>query len=396
MSARTGLDLPPPTPEALAVSEALRRRISDVIAAAGGAIPFRRYMTMALYEPGLGYYSAGAAKLGAAGDFVTAPEISALFGACLARQVAQILGSLGGGGVLEFGAGSGRLARDILLELERLGAPPAAYLILEVSADLRERQRRLLAGLPAALAGRVRWLDALPDDFTGVVIANEVLDAMPVALLRKEGTHAWSELQVGVAASGFCWKAMSLAADSAPAAYLQAVEHEHGALPAGYTTEVCTELGPWFEALAAAVARGAALIVDYGYARSEYYHPDRATGTLLCHYRQRAHADPLVYPGLQDITASVDFTAAAEAAQDAGFAVAGYATQAQFLLSLGLLDLVGERAAADRRREIELAQQVRRLTLPAEMGERFKVLALLRGLEADLEGFRAGDLLHRL
>lgn len=396
MSPRTGLDLPPPSPEALAVSETLRLRISDAIAAAGGAIPFRRYMTMALYEPGLGYYSAGAAKFGAAGDFVTAPEISTLFGACLARQVAQILGSLGGGDVLEFGAGSGRLAGDLLLELERLGAPPAAYLILEVSADLRERQRQLLAGLPAALAGRVRWLDALPDEFSGVVIANEVLDAMPVALLRKEGAHAWSELHVGLAAGEFCWKAMPLAADSALAAYLDAVEREHGALPAGYTTEVCPDLGPWFEAVAAAVDRGAALIIDYGYSRSEYYHPDRATGTLLCHYRQRVHADPLVYVGLQDITASVDFTAAAEAAQDAGFAVAGYAAQAQFLLSLGLLDLVGERAAADRRREIELAQQVRRLTLPAEMGERFKVLALLRGVETCLQGFCAGNLLHRL
>lgn len=396
MSARPGLDLPPPSPEALAVSEALVRRISDAIAAAGGAIPFRRYMTMALYEPGLGYYSAGATKFGAAGDFITAPEISALFGACLARQVAQILGSLGGGDVLEFGAGSGRLARDLLLELERLGAPPATYLILEVSADLRERQRRLLAGLPAALAGRVRWLDALPDDFAGVAIANEVLDAMPVTLLRKGGTHDWSELHVGLAAGGFCWKAMPLGADSALAACIDAIEREHGALPAGYTTEVCADLRPWFEALAAAMARGAALIIDYGYSRREYYHPDRATGTLLCHYRQRAHADPLIYVGLQDITASVDFTAAAEAAQDAGFAVAGYATQAQFLLSLGLLDLVGEIAAADRRREIEVAQQVRRLTLPAEMGERFKVLALLRGVETNLQGFRAGDLLHRL
>lgn len=396
MSARTGLDLPPPPPEARAVSEALGRRIRDAIAAAGGTIPFRQYMTMALYEPGLGYYSAGAAKFGAAGDFVTAPEISALFAACLARQVGQILDDLGGGEVLEFGAGTGRLARDLLLELERLGALPAAYLILEVSADLRERQRQLLAGLPPALAGRVRWLDALPGEFAGVALANEVLDAIPVTLLRKEGVRGWSELHVGLAAGGFCWEATPLTAGTALADYIDSIEREYGPLPPGYTTEVCMELRPWFEALAAAMNRGAALIIDYGYSRREYYHPDRTAGTLLCHYRQRAHADPLVYTGLQDVTASVDFTAAAEAAQDAGFAVAGYTTQARFLLSLGLLDLVGERAAADRRREVELAQQVRRLSLPAEMGERFKVLALLRGVVTGLQGFRAGDLLHRL
>ncbi len=396
MSARTGLDLPPPSPEALAVSEALSRRIRDAIAAAGGAIPFRQYMTRALYEPGLGYYSAGAAKFGAAGDFVTAPEISTLFAACLARQVGQILGDLGGGDVLEFGAGTGRLARDLLLELERLGVLPAAFLILEVSADLRERQRQLLAGLPPALAGRVRWLDALPGEFAGVALANEVLDAIPVTLLRKEGARGWSELHVGLEAGSFCWEATPLSADSALAAYIDSVEREYGQLPPGYTTEVCMDMRPWFVALTAAMNRGAALIVDYGYSRREFYHPDRATGTLLCHYRQRAHVDPLVYVGLQDITASVDFTAAAEAAQDAGFAVAGYTTQAQFLLSLGLLELVGERAGGDRRRELELAQQVRRLVLPAEMGERFKVLALLRGVATSLQGFHAGDLLHRL
>ncbi|MCG3201188.1 MAG: hypothetical protein NFCOHLIN_01053 [Gammaproteobacteria bacterium] len=395
MSARTELDLPPPSAEALAVSGTLAGRISDAIAAAGGVIPFRQYMAMALYEPGLGYYSAGAAKFGAAGDFVTAPEISGLFGACLARQAAQLLGDLGGG-VLEFGAGSGRLAHDLLIELERLGALPDAYLILEVSADLRERQRQLLGGLPPELTGRVRWLDALPDEFAGVALANEVLDAMPVALLRKEAPHAWSELHVGLAAGGFCWKAMPLAADAALAKYIGGVEREYGLLPAGYTTEVCVDLRPWFEALSAVMTCGAALIIDYGYSRREYYHPDRVTGTLLCHYRHRAHADPLKYVGLQDITASVDFTAAAEAAQDASFAVAGYVTQAQFLLSLGLPDLVNERAAGDRRREVALAHQVRRLTLPAEMGERFKVLALLRGVETGLLGLRAGNLLHRL
>lgn len=396
MRAHTGLDLPAPSAEALAVSGTLAARISGAIAAAGGVIPFRQYMAMALYEPGLGYYSAGAVKFGAAGDFVTAPEISGLFGACLARQVAQLLDGLGGGGVLEFGAGSGRLARDLLPELARLGALPDAYLIQEVSADLRERQRQLLGGLPPELAGRVRWLDALPDEFLGVALANEVLDAMPVALLRKEDAHAWSELHVGVAAGDFCWKAMPLAADTALATYIGCVEREYGPLPTGYTTEVCMDLRPWFGALAAVVNRGAALIIDYGYSRRDYYHPDRATGTLLCHYRHRAHADPLKYVGLQDITASVDFTAAAEAAQDAGFAVAGCVTQAQFLLSLGLPDLVGERAAGDRRREVALAHEVRRLILPAEMGERFKVLALLRGVETDLLGLRAGDLLHRL
>jgi SAM-dependent MidA family methyltransferase len=396
LSARTRPDLPPPTPEALAVSAALTRHISAAIVAAGGAIPFQQFMTMALYEPGLGYYSAGATKIGGAGDFVTAPEISPLFGACLARQVAQILEGIGGGEVLEFGAGSGRLAGDLLVELERMDALPEAYCILEVSADLRARQRELLAELSPALAGRVRWLNSLPDDFSGVALANEVLDAMPVALLRKQDAQVWSELHVGLGPEGWCWTAIPLVPAAPLAEYMDMVEREYGSLPAGYTTEVCTGLRPWFTALAAAVTQGGAILIDYGYGRREYYHPDRASGTLLCHYRHRAHADPFLHVGLQDITASVDFTAAAEAAQDAGFVVAGYATQAQFLMSMGLLELLAERTPANRSVEFALAQQVRRLTLPGEMGERFKVLALLRGVRVDLQGFRAGDELHRL
>jgi SAM-dependent MidA family methyltransferase len=388
-------ELPLPSAEAQAVSAALLCRIREAIRDAGGAIGFDRFMQMALYEPGLGYYSAGARKFGAGGDFVTAPEISGLFGQCLARQAAQVLAALGGGDMLEFGAGSGQLAVDVLTELDRLDCLPARYLVLEVSADLRERQRQRLAERLPALAPRVEWLDEMPAGFDGVVLGNEVLDAMPFHRLRKHD-RGWGELTVVDGGDGLRWG--EHLADPPPqlVAGLAAIEGSGGPLAAGYTTELSDAFEPWLRTLAAHVRHGAVILIDYGDSRAEYYRPDRRDGTLLCHYRHRAHGDPLCLVGLQDITASVDFTAVAEAAQDAGFDVAGYCTQAQWLLSLGITELADRETASDVER-LHLAQQVKRLILPGEMGDRFKVLMLLRDLEMPSPiGFNLANSLHRL
>lgn len=388
-------ELPPPAAEALALSRRLAARIQEEIAERGGRIGFARYMELALYEPGLGYYSAGSVKLGREGDFITAPEVSPLFGRCLARQIHQVLATVGGGEVLEFGAGSGRLAADALLELERLGTLPEKYLVLEISADLRERQRRFLEGRIPHLLPRVQWLDTLPVSMRGVILANEVLDAMPVARFRR-AEEGVAELCVGSSDGGFQWAAVPIEASSALAVAIARIHGECDGWPWGYTSEVNLGLAPWFTSLAELLDRGAVLLVDYGYPRREYYHPQRAEGTLLCHYRHRAHGDPFLWPGLQDITASVDFTAAAEAAHEAGLAVAGYTTQAHFLLCLGLTELYAEAVRVEPQRELEFSGQVKRLTLPGEMGERFKVLALTRAIETSLQGFALSNQLGRL
>jgi SAM-dependent MidA family methyltransferase len=391
--------LPPP---ALAVSERLTDRIRAAIDERGGTIAFDQYMRMTLYEPGLGYYSAGAVKFGRDGDFVTAPEVSPLFGRCLARQVRQVLATIDGGDILEFGAGSGRLAADVLAELEGLDTLPGNYLILEVSADLRERQQHLLAERIPRLLARVRWLDTLPDRFRGVVIANEVLDAMPVKRFRWLGDGAL-ELGVGIGEAGFVWKAMPAGTDIPLAAAVARIRADIGLVPGagidwppGYTSEVNLAIGPWIAALAAVLESGAALLIDYGYPRREYYHPQRTEGTLLCHYRHRVHGDPFWQPGLQDITAAVDFTAVAEAAQAAGLAIAGFTTQARFLLALGLTDRLAEQSGRNAPARLELARQARMLTLPAEMGEHFKVLALTRAWNEPLAGFTGVDQTARL
>lgn len=390
-------DLPPPSAAAANLSAELQRRIREEIRNAGQCISFARYMEMALYEPGLGYYSAGATKLGRDGDFITAPEISPLFGRCLARQVAEILEYLGGGAVLEFGAGSGRLAADLLRELDRLHCLPQRYLILEVSADLRERQRRRIETDAPQLLPRVRWLDALPADrFRGAIVANEVLDAMPVERVHKGEDRRWYERCVHDAGHGFEWIDLPVAAGSAMATALARIECDCGSLPNGYTTEINPRLLPWFRGLGAVLSGGAILIIDYGGSRREYYHLQRGDGTLLCHYRHRAHADPFTLIGLQDITAWVDFTAAAAAAHSTGFTVCGYTTQAQFLIALGITDLLAEAGSARPTERFVFAQQVQTLTLPGEMGERMKVLGLTRGMSTALRGFTTANHLHRL
>ena len=384
--------LPVPPEEALAHSRVLTDAIRAEIDAAGGHIPFKRFMELALYAPGLGYYSAGSEKIGAEGDFVTAPEISPLFSRCLARQCEQVIRRLGRGVILEPGAGTGVMAADMLLELERRGALPEAYWILEPSAELQRRQKQTLEARTPRLMDRINWLESLPArPFDGVILANEVLDAFPFDRIRIEGGEVY-ELHVAWEDGRFAWR--SLPADQALRDYAGAIL-DIQSLPDGYTSEVNRSVQPFIASLADVLDRGVILLVDYGYPRAEYYHPQRIDGTMLCHYRHRVHADPFVYLGLQDITASVDFTTVAEAASAAGLAVAGFTTQAHFLLGCGL-DAMREGDDGDQKALLEYARQVKLLTLPAEMGERFKAMGLGRGFDEPLAGFSLNDQRHRL
>lgn len=378
------------------MSRRLCEQVRTAIAEAGGALSFARYMELALYSPGLGYYSAGSHKFGAPGDFITAPEASPLFARCLARQCQQVLAALGGGTLLEFGAGSGVLALELLLELERLDCLPDEYLILELSAELRDRQRQLLTQRATHLLSRIHWLDRLPaQPLRGVVLANEVLDAMPVQLfVRRAG--ATEERCVGWENERFVWR--DIPADAGLTQAVSALQTDlSDPLPDAYCSEFNTALPGWVCGLATVLAQGAALLIDYGYPRREYYLPERSAGTLMCHYRHRVHADPLILTGLQDITAHVDFTAVAAAGAAAGLTVAGYTTQAHFLLGSGLPELAAASDPEDLRSHLALTDQIKTLTLPGGMGERFKVLALTRGLgELPLRGFAVRDLRSRL
>jgi len=386
-------DLPQPASDAVALSEALVGLIIHEIEAAGGAIPFSRYMELCLYAPGLGYYSAGQRKFGAGGDFVTAPEVSSLFGRCLARCCAEVLQQTGGD-MLEFGAGSGRLAVDLLGELNALGCPPRQYFILERSADLQQRQQQLLRRELPRLSERVVWLERLPPaGFRGVMLANEVLDAMAVERFHWNGTAA-AQYFVTQGAAGFEWRERPVETPGLQEAIDRLVEVCE--LPAGYVSEINLSLGPWLSSVAGRLEAGLLLLVDYGYERDEYYHPQRSSGTLMCHYRQRAHEDPFLWPGLQDITAHVDFTALAEAASAAGLAVSGYTNQAWFLLDGGLETLLQDAGPTDSVAYLQQAQQAKTLILPGEMGERFKCIALTRGIEQPLPGFRIQDFRYRL
>jgi SAM-dependent MidA family methyltransferase len=393
ISGHRAFGLPPPGDAALAHSRELLDRILDEIRESGGEIGFDRYMQMALYAPGLGYYSAGAEKLGERGDFVTAPEVSPLFSACLAHQCGEVLRELGGGDILEFGGGSGTMASDMLNALGDTGSLPGAYAILEVSGDLRERQRRRVASRAAAHLERTHWQDSLPGPgFRGVVVANEMLDAMPVRCFRW-GDRGVRERRVGIGDGQPVWRTGP--ADPALRSLVTNLSASLGnPWEPGYESELNPGLGPWFEALYHAVEAGVVLLIDYGYPRAEYYHPQRREGTLLCHYRHRAHDDPFFLPGLQDISANVDFTAVAEAAVAAGFAVQGFTTQAQFLLGAGITGFV-ERAGDDLER-LHVAQQIKRLTLPGEMGDRFHVMALSKGVTRRLSGFSLRDFRNRL
>lgn len=378
--------LPEPPPEALATSERLRERIASEIERCGGWISFARYMELALYAPGLGYYMAGARKLGREGDFVTAPEISALYGRTLARQLAQLV-ELGLREILEVGAGSGALAADVLLELERLGRAPDRYLILELSPDLRDRSRDTLAARAPRALERVAWINQLPPAFTGIVIGNEVLDAMPVHVFERWGGRVL-ELGVTLEAGRLRWQARAPAGPEAP---------DLSCFPAeGYRSEIQFVARAFVRTLGSALARGVALFFDYGFPRHEYYHPQRASGTLMCHYRHRAHEDPFFLPGLQDITSHIDFSALADAARAGGLEVLGYASQAQFLVNCGITEVLGETSPENVAAYAPLAAQAQRLLSPAEMGELYKAIAFGRGIAEPLIGFAAGDRRHTL
>jgi SAM-dependent MidA family methyltransferase len=377
-------ELPSPDPQALAQSRALLERIGAELGGAGNWISFARYMELALHEPGLGYYAGGARKLGAGGDFVTAPELSPLFGRTLARQISQVLGP--DDAVLEFGAGSGALAATLLGELS------CPYFILETSPELRQRQQQ-------RLAGRVRWIDRLPDRFRGVMLANEVLDAMPV--------HALAWTRQGVMERGVCanegtgrehTRVLAWSDRPAESSVLVAAEEIEIEIPPSgrYESELALFARAWMRSLGRFLERGAILVIDYGFPEREYFHPQRSMGTLACHYRHRVHDDPFWLPGLQDVTAHVDFSALARAAADAGLAVLGYANQAQFLVNCGITDLLAEENPADAKRYLPAAAAAQKLLSPSEMGELFKVLAVGRGIEAPLLGFSSGDRSHAL
>lgn len=364
------MSLPVPSSDALAASHALQHLIAAEIERNAGAISFSRYMELALYAPGLGYYSGGSAKLGKDGDFTTAPELSPLFGAALARVAAAIIAQ-SAPQILEFGAGTGKLAFDILSELAAAGVTVERYCIVELSGELRGRQQEMLRAFP-----QVVWLDALPESFDGVVFGNEVLDAMPVQLVIRH-PQGWQELQVTVRDGRLDY--LEVPADAALLAQIARQIPQHAELPVGYVTELHGVACGFMATLARMLARGranAAFLFDYGFPAHEYYFDQRATGTLMCHYRHHAHPDPFYYPGLQDITAHVDFTAMALAAQEAGAEVLGYLNQAGFLLGAGIGELLLRTDPADASAYLPQARAMQKLVSPAEMGELFKVLAV--------------------
>ena len=375
--------LPPPDAIAAEHSGRVAAHLVQSISAAGGWIPFDRYMELVLYAPGLGYYAAGARKFGDSaigGDFVTAPEISPLFARALAAQFAELFEQVPAR-IVEFGAGSGVLARDLLAALAAGGVGVERYSIVEVSPDLADRQRGTLA------AEQVEWLASPPPSFEGVMLANEVLDVMPVKLFVKRGG---ATLERGVVVRDGAFAFDERPAGPPLAATVASVEVELGPLADGFTSEIGLVGASWMRSVGAWLERGALLAIDYGFPRREYYHPHRLMGTIMCHYRHHAHADPFWLPGLCDLTAHVDFSALADAAHGAGLDVLGYTSQAHFLLNCGLLEMLQADHGHAR------ANEAHRLLSEAEMGELFKVLAVGRGIAPPLRGFARGDRLHTL
>jgi SAM-dependent MidA family methyltransferase len=385
------MNLPLPSSDACEHSAKLIAEIGQELIREGGWISFARFMELALYAPGLGYYAAGSRKFGSAGDFVTAPEMTGFFGRSLARQVGQIMAA-SAPVVLEVGAGSGRLAADLLLELEARGQLPTHYLILDLSADLRERQQETLAKAAPQLLERVQWLDQLPDSFSGVVLANELLDAMPAHVI------AWREdgiFERGVALDGvgrFTWNEQP--ANGALLVAAEEIGRQCSLLP-GFESEISLANRAWAAEWGHRLNCGALLLLDYGFPRREFYHPQRGSGTLMCHYRHHSHPDPFYLPGLQDVTVHVDFTSIISAAHAAGLELLGYTSQGQFLLNCGILDLLGAETSGTPE-YIRAAGAVNKLLMPHEMGELFKVIAIGRGIDQSLLGFASGDQSRRL
>ncbi len=386
--------LPSPDDISAVHSERVAAHIRDAIANAGGSISFAEFMQLALYAPGLGYYSAGATKLGADGDFVTAPEISPLFGHVLARQCASVLDQVGAGDVFEPGAGTGALAVAMLSKLEELGFLPDRYLILEVSADLRERQETLIRSRCPQYLDRVKWIAELPARFEGVVVANEIADAIPVERFRIRNRKV-EQARVAIDGKNFAWQ-FDLAPDLLRHAVME-IETDIGrALEDGYESEIAPGVSHWVTDISNCMRSGAVLLIDYGVTRREYYAPDRVQGWLRCHFRHHVHDDPLILPGIQDITTWVDFSAVASAAAEAGMDVAGYVTQAHLLMAGGLAEELADFANLPIEKQVELSGQVKLLTLPSEMGENFKCMGLSRGGIIPPPGLAASDRAHML
>lgn len=386
--------LPEPDKISAEHSYKLASQIQQVIAGKGGAIPFSEFMHLALYAPAMGYYAAGQRRFGAEGDFVTAPELGDVFGQCLARQVAQVFEEIEAPcDILEFGAGSGRLAVTLVNELERLALLPEHYFILETSPDLQQRQRQMLTEQLPQYIERFVWLDSMPEQaITGVMLANEVLDAMPVEMFAVDDEGIAQQLLVKSADEGFQW-------DYRPADGLLAEQISKLELPAGYSSELNPAINGWIEMIAQGLKKGVVLLIDYGFPEHEYYHPQRTGGTLMCHYRHHSHSNPLTLVGIQDITAHVDFTAVAEAATASAMEVLGYTTQTNFLLGSGLADLVAVVDTDDEKitkEQLAKNHEIQLLTSPAEMGELFKIIALGKGIEHELSGFAFRDMRGKL
>ena len=385
---------PTPSRDAQKHSLQLQALIQQAIKKAGGWIDFAQFMQLALYAPQLGYYSAGNQKFGTGGDFVTAPEISALFGQTLAQQVAQIL-ALSRGSIMELGAGTGRLAVHLLHALEHLDCLPDQYYILDVSDHLRQVQIEYLQErLSPQLLRRVVWLNQLPETFTGVVLGNEVLDAIPVHMVHTK-TQGLCERGVMLAEQGLTWSDKPW--DDAPASGQHLFDEiKKLSLPTGYISEFCPTANGLIASLALTLERGVILMIDYGFSASEYYHPQRNLGTLMCHYQHYAHTDPLLNIGLQDITAHVNFSSIAYAGVDNGLQLSGFCSQAQFLMNCGILDLMAQVSPSDMAGYAPLAAAAQKLLSPAEMGDLFKVIAFSKNMDVPLLGFTSGDKSHTL
>ena len=366
-----------------AVARYIRERIED----AGGVLPFDQYMDAVLYAPGLGYYATGTRKFGEGGDFITAPEMGPLFGRCLAHEVGPVLEMIDSPCVLEFGAGSGALTQSLIEALVASGQLPPRYCILEISSDLRERQRERLEPLAKSYGLTIEWLEQIPSEpLRGVILANEVVDAFAVTRFRVIEDRPW-RAGVCIEGDGFAWDWIDdLAPDSVAAKIVRRYE-----LAEGYTSEVCPRADAWIDTLSHCLEQGLAIVIDYGFSAGEYYLPERSQGTLRCHYQHRAHNDPLIFLGIQDITCHVDFSGLADAGQAAGFDILGYTSQEAYLLSLGLLDLAAPQPEDDEKAVLARAAEVKQLILPSQMGEAFKVMALGRNLDQKLQGFDLRD-----
>lgn len=388
--------LPTPSDDAQQKSQQLTKKIRQSLNRQG-RLTFAQYMEKALYTPGLGYYASGLPKIGQTGDFITAPEVSSIFSRCIARQAIQVLKAIDTPNILEFGAGKGTMAKDILLELEKLQQPLEHYFIVELSADLRQRQQETLSQLPEALFNKVIWLNELPQQsIQAFVVGNEVLDAMPVERLKLEPEQSLQAfVDYNETKQSFEWDYRTIT-DRKLQKISNAILNQIGEPAAnGYETEINLNIQPWLNAISDFLEKGTVLLIDYGYNQREYYQPARTMGTLRCHYQHLAHSNPFYYPGLQDITAHVDFTEVAESAFHAGFKIAGFTTQAHFLMGSGLLEMSAD-SCADITESLKIAQQIKTLTLPDEMGESFKAIALSKGLDLSLIGFKVRDLRHLL